>query len=252
MQPPAQESPQRGGPALMAGCMMKNIRNNRNNIFEGCGNNLLEVFSEINGPRRKKYHPLTGRVGYLEDDGSVDYDGPGARIFLPQHFRIQQIHDAYPDATWILNWREFDSWVESVMKWEDDLHIQFLNEYYVQGAISDLSWNKNMSYTKSLLKKIYHEHHDMVRDFVETHTSHALIQVNITDDNAGHVLGEAFGLDPRAWLNVNKNEKRSDNSWRNQRVNIAFDFMEETSMWWLLVVGTTAYLGWFLGVEWDL
>ena len=85
----------------MAGCIMNNIRRNQTeNLFLGCGGDLIEVFSEINGPRRKKIHPFTGNTGYLQDDGSIDYNGPGNRIFLPQHFRIQQIHDAYPDATW--------------------------------------------------------------------------------------------------------------------------------------------------------
>ena len=150
----------------MAGCMMKNIHRNHTNLFQGCGDGSLEVFSEINGPRRKKYHPLTGKVGYLQDDGSVDFRGRGRGIFLPQHFRIQQVHDAFPNATWILNWRDTDSWIKSVMNWgDDDLHLQFFNEYYMQGAISEIPSEKNQTDVRALLKRIYLEHYQMVIDF---------------------------------------------------------------------------------------
>jgi hypothetical protein len=248
----AQHSPQKGGPTLMAGCMMRNIRHNRTNLFDGCGDDQLEVFSEINGPRQKKYHPFTGNLGFLQDDGSVDFNGPGNRIFLPQHFLIDQVHDAYPSATWILNERDVDSWIGSVMKWGDDLHNQFFNEYYMQGAISEIPSDNNITLVHNLLRTIYQDHHDMVREFVRLHPSHTLIEVNITDENAGLVLGQAFGLDPQAWSNVNKNKKGRSGSWNAERVYSYGDFdLTESRLWWLLCLGTTAYLGWFIGFQWS-
>jgi hypothetical protein len=244
-----QPSPQKGGPELMAGCMMKNIRHNQTNIFQGCGDDTLEVFSEINGPRRKKIHPLTGKTGYLNDDGSIDYNGPGNRIFLPQHFRIHQIHEAYPNATWVLNHRPIDSWMKSVLSWGDDLHNQFFNEYYMQGAISEIPSDNNMTSVRALLQRIYQEHYDMVIDFVRKHPSHALVQVNITDENAGKVLGQEFGLDPLAWSNVNKNRKGEFEAWRRHRTyHQTYDF-ENSSLWWLLISVTLIYMGYFLGIE---
>lgn len=233
----------------MAGCMMKNLRHNKTNIFDGCGHNHLEVFSEINGPRRKKHHPFTGKIGYLQDDGTVDYSGLGNRIFLPQHFQIEEVHEAYPEATWILNWRDIDSWIESVMKWGDDLHNQFFNEYYMQGAIKEIPPAKNLTHVKIILAEIYREHYNMVRRFVLNNPSHALVEVNITDDNAGNVLGEAFGLDPRAWSNVNRNKKRD--RWKAERqIRMYFDFdVTHGQFGWFLFVGATAYLGWYMGLE---
>ena len=97
----------------MASCLLFNLGNNETKkvMMDGCGD--LDVYSEINGPRRTKHHPKNGKVGYLMDDGTFDYNGPGNRIFLPQHFRIQDVHESYPNATWILNWRDADSWIES-------------------------------------------------------------------------------------------------------------------------------------------
>ena len=83
-----QTSPKKGGPTLMADCLLNNLRKNKSDILGGCGN--FDVYSEINGPRKEKYHfEERRRKGYLLDDGSVDFDGPGKRIFFPQHFRIQ-------------------------------------------------------------------------------------------------------------------------------------------------------------------
>ncbi|KAG7364165.1 hypothetical protein IV203_037367 [Nitzschia inconspicua] len=247
----AQISPQKGGPDLMAGCMMKNLRRNHTNIFQGCGNDHIEVFSEINGPRKKKYHPLTGKVGFLQDDGTVDYVGPGSRIFLPQHFHIDRVHNAYPNATWILNLRDVDSWTTSVMEWGDDLQNKFFNEYYMQGVVPHIPPHNDTDAVNDLLRRIYEEHHDMVRDFVRRHPSHTLVEVNIMDENAGNVLGDAFGLDPQAWDNINVNKKRKQDytSWKYKFDE--FD-LENSPIWTLLFVCTTVYLCWFLGVDLSL
>ena len=126
----------------MADCLLNNLKHNRSSkILIGCGH--FDVYSEINGPRKMAYQAASSgsffrrnqqpMIGYALDDGSVDYNDTitGKRIFFPQHFRIREIHSSFPNATWILNWRDFDSWIESVMQWgdNDNLHYQFLNEY---------------------------------------------------------------------------------------------------------------------------
>ena len=192
----------------MADCLLDNLRRNKStNMFDRCGH--FDLYSEINGPRRVKYHPkVSKKTGYLLDDGSFDFDGPGKRIFFPQHFRIQELHEAYPNATWILNWRDFDSWIESVIQWgmDDRLHDQFINEYYMQGAIQSLPGH-NSTAIKETMKKIYFDHHKLVRSFVQRHPTLALVEVNITHENASKVLADAFGLNPGAWKIVNKNKK---------------------------------------------
>lgn len=238
----------------MADCLLDNLKRNKStNILDGCGR--FDVYSEINGPRRVKNHPrLSEKKGYLLDDGTVDFDGPGKRIFFPQHFRIQELHESYPNATWILNWRDFDSWIESVVKWgnNDRLHDQFMNEYFMQGAIPILpNSNNNMTATKEIMKNIYYDHHKLVRDFVQRHPSHALVEVNITNENASAVLAEAFGLDPKAWKNINKNKKSFLSSLRAARKTIlsGFDFIG-SSFWWILLFIALWYFVWTMGLEW--
>jgi hypothetical protein len=244
----AQQSAQKGGPELMSECLLRQLRQNRG-MLDGCGAGKLDVFAEINGPRPTRGHPRTGQVGYLLDDGTVDYDGPGPRIFLPQHFRIMDLHESSPDATWILNWRDPGEWVDSLMKWDNVTHAQFLNEYYMQGAIPHIPTDAEDK--RELLIRLYVEHHEMVRDFVRRHPSHALVEVNITAPNAGAALADAFGLRKDAWTNVNRN-KLADVEWTARKISTItlWDSGESTTppgpIWWLLLllVGSTTYSGW--------
>jgi hypothetical protein len=94
------------------------------------------------------------------------------------------------------------------------------------------------------LETIYEEHHNRIRDFVQRHPSHALVEVNITEDSAGDVLAEAFGLDAKRWTQKNKNKKGI--------LSLQWDSMEYqtfwgSTLWWILVVATTSFLGWTLG-----
>jgi hypothetical protein len=258
-------------------------------IMDGCGN--FDVYTELNGPRRQKKFGRLGfpkTLGVLLDDGTYDRKGPASRIFFPQHFYIHQLHDHAPNATWILNIRDVDEWVHSVLNWGDDLASQFANEYYMQqsplfavrgdgnggdgGAAvggnqketlrsspssssssrlvttsvqpnyhdamlaadaqtttvgsdirrpgDDVSYENHHSHPRfdypittdtvmaHFLKTIYQHHHDMVREFVKAHPSHILIEINITDDETGQVLADAFGLNSTEWGQVNKNDKR--------------------------------------------
>ena len=59
------------------------------------------------------------------------------------------------------------------------------------------------------MKKIHFKHFELVRDFVQEHPLHALVEVNITDKNAGVILAEAFGLNAAAWKIVNKSKQKS-------------------------------------------
>jgi len=188
----------------MAGCMMKNLRTNATNIFDKCGKGI-DVYSEINGPRRRVVDKQTRREGNQLDDGSVDMSTTGPRIFFPQHFHLDKIHDAFPNATWILNHRPVDDWVDSVMDWGDHLDKQFANEYYAQKVISKLP--SNQTDMRHFLKTIYHDHMSLIRSFAEEHPTHTLVEVTITDEDAGERLADAFGLESKWWHHRNKNEK---------------------------------------------
>ena len=249
-----QMHPQQGGPSLMAGCMLRNLARKNRTLFEGCG--TFDLYSEINGPRRKAIDPKTKQEGYLQNDGSMDTQSAGPRIFFPQHFHIQELHDEFPNATWILNLRPVESWINSTLQWGDDLPEQFANEYYANHALDRLpSDDKEM---RKFLKSIYQGHNDLVRSFVRNHPSHALIEVNITDDAAGEVLAEAFGLDAEQWPHSNQNRKYLDR-WSISEVSFAEmlgrifseeEFFGSMGCWILVLLTFSGFLGFWLGQRW--
>ncbi|CAJ1939181.1 unnamed protein product [Cylindrotheca closterium] len=232
----SQNDPQRGGPFLMADCLLRYMgsvasdgEEKNQTMLQECGH--FDVYAEINGPR------CDGDKGCRLEDGSVDTGITGPRIFLPQHFNLPELHDSAPNSTWILNTRLVSDWVESVMNWSDLQH-QFANEYYSQGRINELP--KNAEEMKAFLKEIFLNHTDHVKEFVSRHPSHALIEINITEgDTAGQVLAESFGLDASYWTARNQ---RWRITWQN-----SVRFFGGTAGW-LMFAGTTAYMCSIIGL----
>ena len=195
-----QDDPQAGGPQLMASCMLRNLQQNLPILYR-CGN--FDVYTEINGPRKFMLNE-SGHKGYLQDDGSFDFNGPGSRIFLPQHYYLDKIHDQYPNSTFVLNMRPAGAWTNSVMRWGRDLAVQLVNEYHAQSH-GRFKLPSNLTEMVCSLTAIYNDHIATVRRFVQDHPSHALVEINIEDPNADEHLARAFGLDAKCWSHVNKN-----------------------------------------------
>jgi len=65
------------------------------------------------------------------------------------------------------------------------------------------------------LERIYQEHSEFVRDFVRRHPSHALVEIDITDEASGKIMADAFGLDEKCWGHHNKKEEHSKLANRN-------------------------------------
>jgi hypothetical protein len=195
-----QTSPQAGGPQHMSSCMLRNLANNYPILYK-CGN--FDVFAEMNGPRKAMINE-TGHTGILLDNGTYDFEGPGSRIMLPQHHYLQDIHDEYPSATFILNLRPVEEWMASVLRWGNDLANQLVNEYYVQsGGVTKRP--TNTAEMVEFLSEIYTNHNTLVREFVQEHPSHALVEVDISDAGAGDLLADSFGLNATCWKQVNRN-----------------------------------------------
>jgi len=204
----------------MADCMLRNLRRNRT-LFQDCGD--FDVYAEINGPRpvkkplrRKKRGQL--RPGVMLDDGSLDSSslemGPdglkSTRIFFPQYFNLNDIHNEYPNATFILNTRPFDSWIRSIQGWQQGLDWQFVNEFYQRGELEYLPNDRNnKTEMEEFMKEIYQRHHARIRKFVKDHSSHMLLELPILDNDAGQILASAFGLDSQHWEIVNSNRGTS-------------------------------------------
>jgi predicted Zn-dependent protease len=208
---------------LMSRCMLNNMAKHRPPL-QDCGD--FDVYSEINGPRNFKDNDHKTML----DDGTLlsdrDSDKSERRIFFPQHHQLDTLHQHYPNATLILNQRNVDAWVDSVCNWGDTLRYQIVHEFYHQNSTRFLFDDEGLSNTtttttttrtisprftasdvRRFLKIIYNYHLDYVRNWVANHPGHALVEVDIGDENAGTILAESFGLHEDCWGHFNQNQK---------------------------------------------
>jgi hypothetical protein len=123
-------------------------------------------------------------------------------MFLPQHFQLDLLHDFAPNASFLLNLRPAQDWVNSVTNWFG-LGGRFLKLFRVDYR----KVNRRLA-----LEEIYNNHTEFVRNFVRQHPSHRLVEVDISRPNAGNVLATAFGLRQSCWGQHNRNKKKNNNN----------------------------------------
>ena len=187
----------------MVDCMLYNLQHHLP-IFDGCGD--YDVYTEINGPRRKA--------------GKIPWSHPRARIFLPQHYHLQEIHEQYPQATLILNTRPTHEWILSVCNWGNLLARQFANEVHsVEGGALPFSQQGCGAQMDLFLTKLFDDHSALVKAFVEQHPSHTLIEVDISKNETGRIIIDAFGLDASCWGHVNQNRNNYSSDPNNGNHN---------------------------------
>jgi hypothetical protein len=181
-----QHDAQQEGVAYVADCMVSNLQDQLP-ILDGCGD--YDVYTELNGPRRKTKMDQD----YVGADGSMGYR---PRIFLPQRYHLQQLHEYAPTATWILNVRPLEDWVHSVSQVPAKmLTKQLLFEAQAQDPARWAKLPNDWSLhpyrpTKGFLKEFWEDHIQYVTNFVAAHPSHSLIWVNISNPNAGIQLAQ--------------------------------------------------------------
>ena len=196
---------------LMSTCILENLASNGSrHILEGCGD--YDVYSELNGPRIKFQQKVP--IQTCLDDGTLVREKYAPRILLPQHHYLDKIHEQFPNATFILNLRPVYKWIASVINWPTTLKLEFGHEFYSQQMQRNVStfghaWDmpeppQTQTELIEFLKFLYAYHNQYVRDFVQRHPSHTLIEVDITK-NAGQILADAFGLDASCYGHYNEN-----------------------------------------------
>jgi len=168
-------------------CIKNNISRGRPPL-EGCGDDATEVYAQMD----------CEMGGWRRDARTNETVHTPMYLYMPQITALDALHAHYPDATFILNLRDPVRWESSVRNWfqlKGRFKKTHLPEYgYPRGTVA--------------LQEFYVNHTKRVRDFVKTHPSHALVEVNIEEENAGDVMAEAFGLSPSCWGKSNANSGR--------------------------------------------
>jgi hypothetical protein len=179
--------------ATCGSCVHRNMRSNQK-PFQDCGD--YQVYSQFD----------------------VETGDPFS-WFLPQHFALPLLHEAYPDSKWILNHRgSSKQWATNVLHWysvTNRLFRSFGIDYYHDAAEADTDHNPTLTqgalvkeiqrsfarmhnetdHSRRLqsLQDVYEQHLDKVRAYTAKATSHALIEVNVDEPvRAGNTLAQAF------------------------------------------------------------
>ena len=128
----------------------------------------------------------------------------------PQITHLQEIHDAYPNATFILNLRPVENWIRSISKWAGDKRRTSGGYLRQVLAMCDLpGFPSGVGKTDDELRAFYENHSNRIRSFVERNPSHALVEVSIEAEKAGRFLEENFGISHHCWKVRNANPEKA-------------------------------------------
>ena len=195
---------------ICGSCVLENMQNNHP-PFEGCGE--YQVWSQYD----------------------VETSEPFS-WFLPQHFALPLLHEAYPKAPIILNRRETAlDWAESILHWHsvttrlfESFDLELIQEKDLapvpdkityKSLMSDMqdSLNRVMSEEewkrkRHLLIKAYNRHNQKIRQFASDY-NHPLLEVVVDGDKEpGKQLEDSFHLSSACWQ---FNARQYDNDWKN-------------------------------------
>lgn len=160
-------------------------------IGMACGKRMRRNISKYHKPA---FYSMDQFQVYAELDAQELKGG----MTLPQWDYLDQIYQHFPNATWILNWREPTKWLDSVNRWKD-LRQRFVDNPF----IPELPRGKGDDDQDML--NFYRRQAERVRDFAQNHTSLSLVELPIDSPNAGQNMEDAFGISKQCWKNRNVN-----------------------------------------------
>lgn len=205
---PRTQFPCRSDQVTCGSCVLSNMKRELP-PFEGCGN--YHVWSQFDVETTDPYS-----------------------WFLPQHNTLPLLHEAYPHAAIILNYREDPGvWADSVLHWHSittrifhsfdlpmivDEHKPPGDEVTYGSLLEDMqtSLDRVMDEAehqrkRELLKQVFISHLDKVRQWARDY-NHPLMEINVDDPNAGKDLAKAFSMSPDCW---SFDADKIDNDWKN-------------------------------------
>jgi len=137
----------------------------------------------IKAAARQGKTPLKS-CGDYEVWAQMDMENLGMCHF-PQIHNLGILHQEAPNATFLLSHRNMTRWVRSVKNW-----VGAFRSMAVRLAKCDGGPKSKKSQD---LIQWHLEHVQRIRDFVKAHPSHALVEIDIEDPNAGEIMAQHFG-----------------------------------------------------------
>ncbi|CAJ1964297.1 unnamed protein product [Cylindrotheca closterium] len=143
---------------------------------------------------------ITGAV-HAQLDGEL-FDNNEQPYFLPQHFHLDKLHAAAPNAVWVLPLRSAESWKRSVQEWLD-MGDRLQKTYQYAHSNPGLGLEASASVLEGdFLVNFYDWHTKTVREACTKH-QRSCVEVTV-DESAGSKLEQAFpGTKASCWSRHN-------------------------------------------------
>jgi hypothetical protein len=157
---------------LLGDCIEKNIIENTNKPFEGCGH--YYVWSDA------------GSITSLKEQGNP-------KCFYPSIHALPALYKAYPEMTILLLRRNVTKWAASVTRYAD------LAQRWQKCPREDMIPLGNDA-TRNL-EQFYENHSNRLRQFAKDHPSITYVELELEGPNMGQQMEDAFGGPASCWRN---------------------------------------------------
>jgi len=172
------------GRTRTAPCLEKRIRNGLHPVFQGCGGDMFDIYT---------------------DNANLK---PPKSCFDPSVHGLDAIYESYPNATILLAVRSTQKWFDSVDRY------RFRN----WRLLSDLKqcpdlWPTqqqdigNRTLTDDDIKNFYDWHTEHVRNFAKNHPSMTYVEISLESKETGQILEDAVGIPSQCWGHANINTR---------------------------------------------
>ncbi|KAL7565722.1 hypothetical protein ACA910_005416 [Epithemia clementina (nom. ined.)] len=132
----------------------------------------------------------------------LDVTSPPKNCHYPQMSELEQIHQEAPNATLILNFRPMLDWYRSLRRWRR-MHMRLQ-----QCDLPGLPRGKGRELRD--LQQWFGHHVQRIRQFVQRHPSHALIELNLYDTHqSSKIMAQLFQTNATCWGHVNANKNKT-------------------------------------------
>jgi hypothetical protein len=122
--------------------------------------------------------------------------------YFPQISLLDELHEEYPNATFILNFRPVDDWIDSARRWNGNIVVRWSN-CTIPGLI-----HKKGEVSTQQLRNWWCGHVKHVREFVRQYPSHKLIELDLYDtQGSSNLMSKLFGVNASCWGKSNVNLK---------------------------------------------
>ncbi|KAL3930524.1 MAG: hypothetical protein SGBAC_011729, partial [Bacillariaceae sp.] len=143
-------------------------------------------------------HGISGEV-HAQLDGEL-FDDTEQPYFLPQHFQLEELHAAAPNAVWVLPLRSAESWKRSVQEWLD-MGDRLQKTYEYAHSLQSEATSANILEGDFLIN-FYNWHTETVRKACRKF-KRSCVEVTV-DESAGSTLKQAFpGTKASCWARHN-------------------------------------------------